>query len=40
MKINKIKQNKWNREDADEYFVYNVEGAFVGDKTPIFLERP
>jgi hypothetical protein len=34
-----MRDNKWNRTDAEEYFGYNVEGAFVGDKTPIFLER-
>jgi len=34
-----MRDNKWKREDAEEYFGYNVEGAFVGDKTPIFLER-
>lgn len=34
-----MKENKWSRADAEEYFGYNVEGAFVGDKTPIFLER-
>jgi len=25
-------------EDAEEYFQYNVEGAWVGENTPIFLE--
>lgn len=25
--------------EAEEYFSFNVEGAFVGDKTPIFLEK-
>jgi len=28
-----------SEEDAEEYFQYNVEGAWVGDETPIFLER-
>jgi hypothetical protein len=28
-----------SQDDAEEYFQFNVEGAFVGDKTPIFLER-
>ncbi|HRZ18451.1 MAG TPA: hypothetical protein P5136_00100 [Methanofastidiosum sp.] len=27
-----------NSEDAIEYFEYNVEGAYVGEKTPIFIE--
>lgn len=26
------------QEDADEYFSFNVEGAFVGEQTPIFME--
>lgn len=25
-------------EDAVEYFEYNVSGAFVGEKTPLFIE--
>lgn len=28
-----------SEEEAEEYFQYNTEGAWVGDKTPIFLER-
>lgn len=34
-----MKKNKCKREDADDYFCYNVEGAYVGERTPIFLER-
>ena len=26
------------REDAIEYFDYNIAGAFVGDQTPVFLQ--
>lgn len=26
-------------EEAEEYFSFNVEGAYVGEQTPIFLER-
>tara|TARA_R100001463_G_scaffold90677_2_gene145371 strand:- start:1486 stop:1707 length:222 start_codon:yes stop_codon:yes gene_type:complete len=26
-------------EDAVEFFEYNVVGAYVGDETPIFLNR-
>lgn len=26
-----------SREEAEEYFDYNVAGAWVGDDTPIFL---
>jgi len=27
-----------NREDAEEYFEYNVSGAWLGPNTPIFLD--
>ena len=26
-------------EDAIEYFEFNVEGAWVGERTPIFVEK-
>lgn len=26
-------------EDAEEYFDYNIVGAWVGDKTPIFISK-
>ncbi len=26
-------------EEAEEYFQYNVEGAWVGENTPIFMEQ-
>lgn len=26
-------------EEAEEYFQFNVEGAYVGENTPIFLEQ-
>ena len=26
-------------EEAEEFLVYNVEGAWVGPRTPLFLER-
>jgi len=26
-------------EDALEYFDYNIVGAYVGDKTPVFITR-
>jgi hypothetical protein len=25
-------------EEAEEYFSFNVEGAYVGEQTPVFLE--
>lgn len=27
-------------EQAIEYFDFNVKGAYVGDRTPVFLEDP
>jgi len=26
-------------EEAQEYFYYNTQGAYVGEQTPIFLEK-
>lgn len=34
-----MRKNKWTVEDAEEYFSFNVEGAYVGDYTPIFMEE-
>jgi hypothetical protein len=28
-----------SEEEAEEYFQFNVEGAWVGENTPIFLEK-
>lgn len=28
-----------SREEAEEYFEFNVVGSFVGETTPVFLER-
>lgn len=25
-------------EDAEEYFQFNIAGAFIGDQTPVFLQ--
>jgi hypothetical protein len=33
-----ILQEDMSEEEAEEYFQYNVEGAWVGENTPIFLE--
>jgi hypothetical protein len=27
-------------EEAEEHFEYNVQGAYVGENTPIFLVKP
>jgi hypothetical protein len=34
-----ILQEDMSEEEAEEYFQYNVEGAWVGENTPIFLEN-
>jgi hypothetical protein len=34
----RILQETMSEEEAIEYFSFNVEGAWVGEKTPIFLE--
>lgn len=28
-----------SNEDAEEYFQFNVQGAYVGENTPAFIER-
>jgi len=28
-----------NHEEAEEYFQYNIEGAYVGENTPAFLTK-
>ena len=32
-----MKRDEMTREDAIDFFYYNVKGAFVGDGTPIFM---
>jgi hypothetical protein len=38
-KIIEILMNRdgMSEEDAFEYFYYNIEGAYVGEETPIFI---
>ena len=31
--------NKWSEEEALEWFHFNTIGAWVGDKTPIFINQ-
>jgi hypothetical protein len=31
-------RDEMDHEVAEEYFQFNVEGAWVGEQTPIFLE--
>jgi hypothetical protein len=33
-----MRDHKMDREDAEEYFQFNIAGAFVGDQTPVFLQ--
>jgi hypothetical protein len=33
-----LKRDGMTEEEAEEYFQFNVEGAWVGDNTPVFIE--
>jgi len=38
--IDVIKRDgKMNEEEAEEFFEYNVAGAYVGNQTPAYLHR-
>jgi hypothetical protein len=37
-KIIEILSNDMSEEDAWEYFSYNIECAYVGEKTPIYIK--
>lgn len=39
LKCIEILMKDMTQDEAEEYFSFNVEGAFIGDKTPIFLEK-
>ncbi len=39
MCIGVLMEDGMTYEDAREYFEYNVVGAFVGEYTPVFVER-
>ena len=34
-----MSRDKMSREEAIEYFEYNVVGSYVGEHTPSFIER-
>ena len=36
--IDILRKQDMSREEAEEYFDYNVIGAFVGEQTPIFVD--
>ena len=33
-----MKRDKMQKHEAEEYFSFNVEGSFVGNESPLFLE--
>jgi hypothetical protein len=33
-----ITRDKMSKEDAEEFFEFNVESAYMGDKTPIYMD--
>jgi hypothetical protein len=33
------RKNDWTWTDSEEYFNFNVECAYVGDYTPVFMDR-
>lgn len=33
-----ITRDKMNKEEAEEFFYFNVDGAYMGEKTPIFVD--
>lgn len=33
-----MQEEEMNYEDALEHFYYNIKGAYVGEKTPLFVE--
>jgi len=34
-----VERDGMSVEEAEEYFEFNVEGAWVGEQTPMFLRR-
>jgi len=34
-----ITRDSMDFEEAEEYFEFNVQGAYVGEDTPIFMEK-
>jgi len=34
-----MNRDKMSREEAIEYFEYNVVGSYIGEHTPSFIER-
>jgi|TARA_R110001632_G_scaffold43679_2_gene110854 hypothetical protein len=34
-----VARDGMSMDEAEEYFEYNVQGAYVGEDTPIFMEK-
>jgi hypothetical protein len=32
-----VSRNNWTHEDAADYFFFNIDGSYVGEQTPIFI---
>jgi hypothetical protein len=32
-----MSRNNWTNQDASDYFFYNIEGSYFGERTPIFI---
>jgi hypothetical protein len=35
-----MERDGMGRGDAEEFFDYNTDGAYVGEQTPLFLSKP
>jgi len=35
-----MRQDEMNYQDAREHFEFNIQGSYVGDKTPIYVTLP
>lgn len=33
------RKHNWSWEDAEEFFNFNVEGSYVGEYTPVFMDK-
>jgi len=33
-----IERDKMSKEEAEEFFDFNVEGAYMGEKTPLYVD--
>ena len=36
--LKKLQEDGMSEEEAFEYFDYNIGGAYIGEKTPIFID--